>query len=238
METRYLIVNADDFGQSAGINRGIIEAHECGIVTSASLMVCWPGAKEAAAYSHRHAEFSVGLHLDLGEWTYTDGCWLPIYERVALENAENLAAEVTRQLEIFRALIGRDPTHLDSHQHVHRNEPLRAVMAEIGNRLGVPVRHLSSHIQYCGNFYGQTAEGTRITESLTVRALIGIVSSLSAPITELACHPGYAKDLETSYRLERLKELRVLRSPTVRASLARFGIKLCSFEDVSRMMRT
>ena len=42
--TRHLIVNADDFGQSAGINRGIIEAHEHGIVTSTSLMVRWPAA--------------------------------------------------------------------------------------------------------------------------------------------------------------------------------------------------
>ena len=43
---RYLIVNADDFGQSPGINRGVIEAHENGIVTSASLMVRWPAAAE------------------------------------------------------------------------------------------------------------------------------------------------------------------------------------------------
>ena len=46
--TRFLIVNADDFGQSSGINRGIITAHEKGIVTSASLMVRWPAAVEAA----------------------------------------------------------------------------------------------------------------------------------------------------------------------------------------------
>jgi len=38
-DRRYLIVNADDFGQSPGVNRGIIQAHEHGIVTSASLMV-------------------------------------------------------------------------------------------------------------------------------------------------------------------------------------------------------
>ena len=42
--SRAVIVNADDFGQSAGINRGIVEAHERGIVTSASLMVRWPAA--------------------------------------------------------------------------------------------------------------------------------------------------------------------------------------------------
>ena len=46
---RSLIVNADDFGQSRGVNRGVIEAHERGIVTSASLMVRWPAAESADA---------------------------------------------------------------------------------------------------------------------------------------------------------------------------------------------
>ena len=50
-DTRRLIVNADDFGQSAGINEGIIRCHERGIVTSASLMVRWPHAAAAAEYA-------------------------------------------------------------------------------------------------------------------------------------------------------------------------------------------
>src|ERR1700722_19032593 len=58
---RYVIVNADDFGQSRGINQGIIQAHEQGIVTSASLMVRWAGAAEAAAYGRAHPNFSLGL---------------------------------------------------------------------------------------------------------------------------------------------------------------------------------
>ena len=45
---RRLIMNADDFGISPGVNAGIIEAHERGIVTSASLMVRWPDAVAAA----------------------------------------------------------------------------------------------------------------------------------------------------------------------------------------------
>jgi predicted glycoside hydrolase/deacetylase ChbG (UPF0249 family) len=65
---KYLIVNADDFGQSPGINRGIIEAHEQGIVTSASLMTRWLAAGEAALYAKQFPKLSVGLHLDLGEW--------------------------------------------------------------------------------------------------------------------------------------------------------------------------
>ena len=79
---RYLIVNADDFGQSHGVNRGIIEAHERGIVTSASLMVRWPAATEAAAYSRQHPHLSLGLHVDFGEWACRGGHWVPLYEVV------------------------------------------------------------------------------------------------------------------------------------------------------------
>ncbi|MGA2658858.1 MAG: ChbG/HpnK family deacetylase, partial [Verrucomicrobiota bacterium] len=55
---RGLIVNADDFGLDPGVNRGIIKSHEYGIVTSASLMVRWPAAAEAAAYAREHPELS------------------------------------------------------------------------------------------------------------------------------------------------------------------------------------
>src|SRR5919201_1887636 len=99
---RYLIVNADDFGQSAGVNRGIIEAHERGIVTSASLMVRWPAATEAAAYARDHPELSLGLHLDLGEWAYRDGEWIALYQVVCEDVREAVAHEVTRQLMAFR----------------------------------------------------------------------------------------------------------------------------------------
>ena len=43
---KYLVVNADDFGVCAGVNRGIVEAHRRGIVSSASLMVEMPGSEE------------------------------------------------------------------------------------------------------------------------------------------------------------------------------------------------
>ena len=55
---RILIVNADDFGQSPGVNAGVIEAHERGIVTSASMMVCWPAAAGAADYARARGSHS------------------------------------------------------------------------------------------------------------------------------------------------------------------------------------
>src|SRR3954452_23338645 len=125
--TRSLIVNADDFGLSAGVNRGISEAHERGIVTSASLMVRGPAAEEAAAYARAHPALSVGLHLDLGEWAWHDGGWGSVYEVVRADDAEAVADEAGRQLPAFPRLAGRAPTHLDSHQHVHCNQPVLSV---------------------------------------------------------------------------------------------------------------
>src|SRR2546430_9059599 len=111
MTCRHLIVNADDFGQSRGVNRGIVAAHERGIVTSASLMVRWPAAAEAAALGRAHPRLSIGLHVDLGEWTYRDGEWVPVYEVVRLDNPAAVAQEAGRQLAAFRRLTGADPTH-------------------------------------------------------------------------------------------------------------------------------
>src|SRR5206468_8347237 len=74
-----LIVNADDFGQSPGINAGVIRAHEDGVVTSASLMVRWDAAADAAAYARAHPQLGVGLHVDLGEWTYGPEGWRAEY---------------------------------------------------------------------------------------------------------------------------------------------------------------
>src|SRR2546428_2563379 len=136
---RYLIVNADDFGQSPGINRGIVEAHEQGIVTSASMMVRWPDAAEAAAYGAEHPELSLGLHADLGEWAYRDETWVPLYEVVSLDDVAAVKDEVSRQLTAFRDLTGKDPTHTDSHQHVHLREPVLSVLAKLAAGLAVPV---------------------------------------------------------------------------------------------------
>src|SRR4051794_10944670 len=74
-DRRYLIVNADDLGYSARVNGGIFEAHQRGIVTSASLMVRWSAAAAAVAAARRCPGLSLGLHLDLGEWSYCDGEW-------------------------------------------------------------------------------------------------------------------------------------------------------------------
>jgi chitin disaccharide deacetylase len=230
---RYLVVNADDFGLSQGVNRGILEAVEKGIVTSASLMVRQPAAAEAGEYARRlhqgrSGPISVGLHLDLGEWIYR-GEWVPLYSVVDRNDTAAVEAEIASQLEKFRALAGRHPTHLDSHQHVHRNEPVRSIMIRLARELEIPLRELSPGIHYCGDFYGQGGEGESFPELLTVANLENIMRSLEPGTTELGCHPGYDDGLATMYRAERASEVKVLCDPSIPELLKELGIELRSF---------
>ena len=104
---RHLIVNADDFGQTTGVNHGVAIGHEHGIVTSASLMVRWPAATPAANYARHRPQLSVGLHVDLCEWARRDGEWHPLYQVVDLADAAAVTREVDSQLARFRELTRR-----------------------------------------------------------------------------------------------------------------------------------
>jgi predicted glycoside hydrolase/deacetylase ChbG (UPF0249 family) len=223
-----LVVNADDFGLSDGVNEGIARAHEDGIVTSASLMVLRPAAAEAAAYARRRGELGVGLHVELGEWRFERGRWLTVHERVPPASAEMVAEEIRGQLAEFRRLMAADPTHVDSHQHVHLREPARSVVGALGRELGVPVRHLSP-IRYCGDFYGQTDEGRPLPHAISSAALLSVLERLGPGMTELCCHPAAREDFESSYRGERIRELETLTDRSVRAAVHAAGLQLSSF---------
>jgi predicted glycoside hydrolase/deacetylase ChbG (UPF0249 family) len=229
--TRQLIVNADDFGLSPGINQGIIQAREQGIVTSASLMVRHSAAHEAAAYARMQPEFSVGLHVDLCEWIFSNDEWRPAYEVVPVNDPERVETEITRQMETFRHLTGRDPTHLDSHQHVHRSEPMRSILLAHARRLNVVLRGENPGVRYCGEFYGQSNKGDPYPEGITVESLLKIIGSLPAGTTELCCHPGLGSDADTVYQKEREIECQTLCDPLVRNALDTHGIALCSFKN-------
>jgi predicted glycoside hydrolase/deacetylase ChbG (UPF0249 family) len=229
---RYLIVNGDDFGLSTGVNRGIIECAEHGILTSASLMVRWPAALEAASYAKQGRGISVGLHVDLGEWVLQNGEWEPLYQVVDAEDAKAVRSEIRRQFAEFRRLVTRNPSHLDSHQHVHRSEPARSIMLKLAQEIRVPLRECNPCARYCGDFYGQGAEGEHLSGAISVSNLKRILDSTAEGVTELGCHPGYGDGLQSPYRNERVEEVRVLCDPAVRVHLDALKISLRSFDTV------
>jgi len=223
---RYLIVNGDDFGATGGVNRGILEAHRRGILTSASLMVDMPGSREAARLACEAPALSVGLHVDLAR--------RGTGEAPGPEDAEACRAELDRQAARFQELLGRPPTHVDSHHNVHRRPALRPLFVALASRLGVPLREHSA-ARYFPSFYGRWG-GESHPEQVSAEALARMLrDELGEGVTELGCHPGYADaELRSDYSAERELELRTLCDPAVREKVAELGYRLIGFRDLAR----
>ena len=228
---RYLIVNADDLGMSGGINAGIIRAYREGVVTAASLMVTRPFAREAVAVVS-DVPPSLGLHIDLGEWEPVDGEPKESYQRVDLEDAAAVAAEIQRQVDLFIEILGRPPDHLDSHQHVHLGGVAREASIEAARRLDVPLRGVGRIVTVCGGFYGQQRDFGPYLEGVSFENLLRLLDGMPAGWNELTCHPGLGHDVPSVYAKEREVELETLCRPELRDAVAERHITLRDFRTV------
>jgi len=223
---RFVIFNADDFGYSHGINRGIVEAHDAGVVTAATLVVNGRAAEEAAVLSRARPGLSVGLHVN-----FTNEA----QRLVDLEDRDACRAELRAQYARFLELVGRKPTHLDSHQHVHRHHMRRGLFEELADEQALPLRDRPP-VVFKGGFYGQWTYGIFEPEKVSFEALERILrNEIREGIYEMSCHPGYHDPaLEAVYHDEREHELRTLTDPRLRPLLEELGIALVSYLELSR----
>jgi hopanoid biosynthesis associated protein HpnK len=137
---RRLIINADDFGLTQGVNRAIVEAHTKGVVSSATLMAGGSARGEAVALSSANPRLSVGCHVVLVDGkplveaprvaTLVDGNdskKTEFYDRLSRFVARSLAgrldadqieAEAAAQIRALQE-SGIEVTHFDTHKHTH-----------------------------------------------------------------------------------------------------------------------
>ena len=158
---RYLIVNADDYGLTRDVSKGILEAHQNGIVSSTTVMINLPGAREDIKLLKEEApHLGVGLHVNFGlgqavsdrskvqSITNSKGEFLPADEIFAADIADvqsELAAEVNAQIALFKELFAQDPDHIDSHQffaYLHPS-PLAAIL-DYCTKESIPLRSISN----------------------------------------------------------------------------------------------
>ncbi len=227
---KQLIVNADDFGYSRGINRGIVEGHQRGVVTAATLIVNAPHTDEAVALAAENPGLSVGLHVN-----FTNEA----QRLVEFDEPEICRAELHRQFQLFLEKMGRLPTHIDSHQHVHRARGRRPFFEELAAEHGIPLRD-NAPVTFKGGFYAQWEYGVSDPSKVSFEALRRILCNELADgcIYELAVHPGYYDaELEAVYHRDRELELATLCDPRVRSLLAEEGIALIGYADL-RSRRT
>jgi chitin disaccharide deacetylase len=230
-EKRFLIVNADDLGMTATVNEGIFAAHEEGIVTSTSLMVNQSAAPAAAEALVERPELGVGLHLDFGGRIYeaaakNDSAFVlfpSISGKGRTPERGAVEEECRSQLARFRQLIEREPTHLDSHKHLHESEPARAAAEALAAELRVPLRNRGIRYERC--FYGRDA--------ISREHLTALIEALPPGWTEIGCHPAAGPVPTSSYDAERQIELATLRHPRVKNLLNVTSVQLCSFAQVN-----
>jgi len=156
-----------------------------------------------------------------------------IYQVVKhVDDTNEVEEELLKQLAMFTKITGRNPTHIDSHQHVHQRPELKPVFLRIAAALDIPLRNCGEKIRYNGFFYGQNEDGTTKAENISVAGLNRIINSLEPGITELACHPAFGQDINTMYAKERETELQTLCDPSIKDLLKREMIELVSFKTV------
>jgi predicted glycoside hydrolase/deacetylase ChbG (UPF0249 family) len=189
-------------------------------------MIDAPAAADAVEWASQEPALGIGLHVTL---TAEDATPL-----VDFNDRSQCAAALETQLERFQAALGRLPTHLDSHQNVHRDARLAPLFVEFAGRHHLLLRE-HSPARYLASFYGQW-DGETHPEQIGVENLLCLLASdLGEGITELSCHPGYVDpEFESIYHAEREIELKTLSDPRFPAFVKQQRIALITFRDVPR----
>jgi predicted glycoside hydrolase/deacetylase ChbG (UPF0249 family) len=220
-----LIVNADDLGYDPEIDRGILEAHARGLVTSATAMVETPFA--AAAFAAAPPTLGIGLHAVIDPASST-------------ADAE---ATLRRQLARFETLRGAPPTHLDSHKHAHARPAILQAFLAVAAERGLPVRALDAGMRAALRGAGIGVPDAFLGDAdrrpaWTEQALLDALARLEDGVTELMAHPGHAPShARTSFGAEREVELAALCSPRARDVLTQEGVSLCDFSPLGQARR-
>jgi predicted glycoside hydrolase/deacetylase ChbG (UPF0249 family) len=256
-----LIVTADDFGLTDGVNRAIIRAHREGIVTSASLMVNARAFDSAIALAKENPSLDIGLHLNLTNSPF---------RFAAKARSMDIDREIRTQIETALG-TGLRITHIDGHKHVHvipnvhmllrqlapqygilalrtmktrtprlaellgRNPSMRkAILKQYGFSVGARImwrRGARQPLPGPDHFYGVAETGF-----LDLEAFRNIIQDLPDGTHEMMCHPGYLDhDLSsTPTRLlkQRERELEMLTSRDARSLIQSAGVQLVSYRDI------
>jgi predicted glycoside hydrolase/deacetylase ChbG (UPF0249 family) len=215
---RTLVVNADDLGLTVGVNNGIFDAHDRGILTSASLMASAPATADALRRASNHSTLGIGVHLTLVDGApmllpdhvptlvQDDGrfhpSWRPfivacLMGRVSMEDVER---ELTAQIEYITS-HGIKPTHVDAHKHVHLFPPVFEIAVRLAERFRIPVirvpyeRSLADLPMFVWARHDRRLAASRgiFTPQFVGRAMTGVMTeeTLSTAIRRL--RPGHTE---------------------------------------------
>jgi predicted glycoside hydrolase/deacetylase ChbG (UPF0249 family) len=231
------------------VSRGILDAHQHGIVTETSVMVNLGDLRHAGALLAAAPRLAVGLHLNItrgrpvaspsavADLLGADGqfCGSPQALPVQMQGA-TVQAEFQAQVGAFVRVFGRLPQHFDTHHHVHQHPVVLEVLLELAASLHLPVRSIDAPMRAImvarglgspAYFLGDAAD----EPYWTLTRLRSTIPTLLPGVTELMCHPGYFDDTiaYSGYGRQRDVERQALCAPEVAAMLQEQGVRLVTY---------
>jgi predicted glycoside hydrolase/deacetylase ChbG (UPF0249 family) len=273
---RFLIVNADDFGLTEGVSRGILKAHREGLVTSTTFMTNFPWAPQMAPLLASAPDLGVGIHLNLTTGrpvlpaksvpslvTKEGSFCRALFHLIGRVDPRDVEREWGAQIERGIDLLGRTPTHLDTHRYLQGYPAFAEVFVRLAARYGIPaVRSLypGAQMRPSGRLGVLNPANYLVDRYLRRSAEIVAASGLGCPhatlvgdfdwdrlrarlasveegVTELVSHPGCVDDSLrqiSSLVEQRAVELSVLVDPAARARVAELGIQLVHFGHLAK----
>ncbi|CZT57232.1 hypothetical protein BN3661_01866 [Eubacteriaceae bacterium CHKCI005] len=246
-----LIINADDFGYSRGINFGILDAYQFGVVRSCSIMANMPAFDHAVQLAEDNPGLGIGVHLNLtcgkpltdaGELTGPDGLFRKkddLFSSIGEVPCEVIEAEWETQIEKVKG-SGVNPDHLDSHHHVHMLRPVLPTFLKLAGKYNLPVRlfgreylpgeykDIVSPDRFSGDFHGKGA---------AVDTILKLVDENKTGCLEIMCHPGYLDETilkGSGYSMPRPHELHQLTSSDLITKLQEKEVQLVTFSQLDK----
>jgi predicted glycoside hydrolase/deacetylase ChbG (UPF0249 family) len=231
---RKLVVNADDFGFTRDVNRGIVEAHRNGILTATTIMSNGAAFDDAVRLARENPTLDIGVHLVLvGQAPYPMTV-AQLTRAVMLGRIriyDELSAQVRRVLD-----AGLQPTHLDTHKHTHLLPQVLSAVARISEEFKIPwvrrpfdfplesrgiswqKRAVSCSLTVVRSRFERVLAkhgcrstdhfaGFQITGKFDASDVVALIRSLPEGSTEFMVHPGFCTP-ELRAARTRLKESR------------------------------
>jgi predicted glycoside hydrolase/deacetylase ChbG (UPF0249 family) len=255
--SRLLIVNADDFGFTRDVNRGIVAAHRQGILSATTLMANGEAFDDAVELAQNTPSLDIGCHLVL-----VQGRSLVSGREFPETWKDLLGTMVKRELDVYgelraqvRKLIdaGITPSHFDTHKHTHVLPNVFSAVVRLAREFAVPFIRLPFDtgwmpVRPMDAWYRRRLKqaqlrctdhflGFRLTDTLTEDSFAKALAKVPEGSTEFMCHPGYLGDdlrrAATRLKETRERELAALTSPRVRQVLAARGIAVTNYRTIA-----
>ncbi len=248
MNSKYLIINADDFNLTDGVSRGILECYDSGVLTSTTVLMTLPVKTNLFQLFKSRPFLGKGIHLSLtlGEAVHPKTPFQLIRSHLNhLEqiNEHDAFREYDAQIRKFEKNIGCLPTHVDTHHHIqHAPNILRAII-RISNKYNIPFRQFNGLPKTIRDHFTKNKiflthhllEDLDASNHWTETKIIKQLKKLNSGITEIMCHPGRADSKLrkiSGFNHARDEERKIFTSRRIKNLIKELNIKLIHFGDL------